>query len=138
MKHHVIRGILLWFDSSRQMSVGRVERLPHEGDLNFHICSLPVRNETEAPPPFPLQLRCAEIKRAHDKGSRSARRLSSSHVEYLADGRRQFAPGIGVTIKMLLTRPRKSVIFGAAIVVRCAPSRLNPASPLQAVQGGVE
>src|SRR5580658_1138961 len=63
---------------------------------------------------------------------------TSNTLQDLGDGGGQFEPAIGLHGKLLLARRGKFVVFGAAIVVGCAPFGLDPAAPLEPVQGGIQ
>jgi len=62
----------------------------------------------------------------------------SRSFENLLDSGGELAPGFGLGFQLLMTSARELVVLGATIIVGGAPSCLDPAAALEAMQRGIE
>src|SRR5213592_3376249 len=60
------------------------------------------------------------------------------NFQHLSNRRREFPPGAFFRLELLPAAPRQLVILGAPVVLRSPPFGLDPTSPLQSMQGGIE
>jgi len=50
----------------------------------------------------------------------------------------QLLPSVGLRVELGAALSGELVVFRATVVVRCAPTRFDQASPLEAVESGIE
>ena len=63
---------------------------------------------------------------------------TSGVFQYLGDGRGEFLPAVGFDFELFAAGAGELVILRAAVVLRCAPTGLDPATALEAMEGGIK